>query len=265
MKTEKKSERIEIRVGFEEKASFVDACDNQGDTPSGALRRFIRGYVRRADGDMVSDANRRLFRRYGRFAAAALLGGVGVVATLAILSGSEPALTDEQVFAARDVDGNGALSLIEHKLLDNPDGSPNAVMRVLDLDASGTLSSAEFRASGRMVFVHNSDDDTVIGREGEPFPMTMVEFAFTPERTRHSTYAGATVNAGDLDRAVIWYDDGTNSVFEGEVAILTSRDGEIKFISDIATFPASVAVEDGDDNAVTARRGQKETAPEGGR
>lgn len=63
MKTEKKSERIEVRVGFEEKASFVDACDSQGDTPSGALRRFIRGYVRRADADILSSAWRGLGRR----------------------------------------------------------------------------------------------------------------------------------------------------------------------------------------------------------
>jgi len=42
---EKKSERLEVRLGYEEKQTFTEACENQGDTPSGAVRRFINGYV----------------------------------------------------------------------------------------------------------------------------------------------------------------------------------------------------------------------------
>jgi len=37
---EKKSERLEVRLGYEEKQDFTEACENQGDTPSGAIRRF---------------------------------------------------------------------------------------------------------------------------------------------------------------------------------------------------------------------------------
>lgn len=58
--TEKKSERLEVRLGYQEKSNFVDACETQGDTPSSAMRRFIRGYVRRADADLLASAWRRL-------------------------------------------------------------------------------------------------------------------------------------------------------------------------------------------------------------
>ena len=54
--TEKKSERLEVRLGYREKGAFVEACEMQGDTPSGAVRRFISGYVRRADGDILASA-----------------------------------------------------------------------------------------------------------------------------------------------------------------------------------------------------------------
>ena len=61
--TEKKSERLEVRLGFQEKSEFVEACETQGDTPSSALRRFIRGYVRRADADLFASAWRGVGKR----------------------------------------------------------------------------------------------------------------------------------------------------------------------------------------------------------
>lgn len=60
---EKKSERLEVRLGYQEKQNFVEACDTQGDTPSGAVRRFIRGYVRRSDDDLLSSAWRGAAKR----------------------------------------------------------------------------------------------------------------------------------------------------------------------------------------------------------
>ena len=60
---EKKSERLEVRLGYQEKQTFTEACENQGDTPSGAVRRFINGYVRRSDEDVLSSAWRGAARR----------------------------------------------------------------------------------------------------------------------------------------------------------------------------------------------------------
>ena len=53
---EKKSERLEVRLDYQEKQNFVDACDTQEDTPSGAVRRFIKRYVRRSDKDLLHSA-----------------------------------------------------------------------------------------------------------------------------------------------------------------------------------------------------------------
>ena len=60
---EKKSERLEVRLGYQEKQDFTEACDLQGDTPSGAIRRFINGYVRRSDGDVIASALRGSAKR----------------------------------------------------------------------------------------------------------------------------------------------------------------------------------------------------------
>lgn len=57
---EKKSERFEVRLAHSKKQAFQDACDAQGDTPSLAVRRFIDGYLNRADADVLSSAGRAL-------------------------------------------------------------------------------------------------------------------------------------------------------------------------------------------------------------
>ena len=48
---EKKSERLDIRVSHKKKMEFAEACADQGDTPSNAIRRFITSYIRRAKND----------------------------------------------------------------------------------------------------------------------------------------------------------------------------------------------------------------------
>lgn len=188
MTSEKKSERIEIRVGFDEKTSFVDACDSQGDTPSGALRRFIKGYVRRAKGDILGEANRRLLRRYGVVAgvgfASLFILGLGISAMhesenariveamadygpLQSPEATSPVTTDRSDpgpelqandFVRWDSDGNGIL--IVGEILPND----NHLHRVLDLDGNG-ISIDEFWAKGRMIYavadriVRNEDSE----------------------------------------------------------------------------------------------------------
>lgn len=93
---EKKSERIEVRLGYSEKQDFVEACDTQGDTPSSALRRFIAGYTKRADGELMGEASRRFFRRYGVGAAVGLVGLAlaGLALSGNFSSNSDPGLID---------------------------------------------------------------------------------------------------------------------------------------------------------------------------
>lgn len=252
----KKSERLEVRLGYEEKQTFTEACENQGDTPSGAVRRFINGYVRRSDEDVLSSAWRGAVKRRG-LKPIAFLAVFGVIAAVFWgLSNHFPTMRDDRIFSVRDINGNGELEYAEHGLGPALDGSPNGVPRVLDLDGAGTISRKEFIAKGRMVYAVESKDNTLIGSEGETVAMTMVEFEIMPERIKSGTYQGAVINAGDIDRLVVWYADGTNSVFEGNVHIVS--ESELKVLSDRVTFPKSVNIEYGDDESVTARRGKAE-------
>ena len=216
--SEKKSERLEVRLGYREKGAFVEACEMQGDTPSEAVRRFISGYTRRADGDVLASAWRGAVRRRVwpglavASAAAIMVGGVWWVLT------RDPLASDSEVFAARDRDGDGEWDISEHRLRATPDEPQNAVLRVLDLDASGTISRAEFVREGRMLFMVEDESAPVVGEAITP-RFTLVEFAFTPERTRISTFADARVNADGIDRAVVWPLEGPPTVLSGGVAV----------------------------------------------
>ena len=245
MVQEKKSERLEIRLGYTEKQDFAEACDSQGDTPSGALRRFIRGYVRRADADNFSSAWRARTRKrfwlvaLGSVSAALLMATGGVWALGHLLS--DP--TDDDIFTARDIDGDGTLSTIEHGLRPSPDDVPHSVMRVLDLDASGTISRDEFVSKGRMIY---TDDGSILTDSTESMPeLTLVEFEFDLEQTTSGIFEDAIVNSGDLDRLVIWFPDGTNAKFETNVEIRSGSNMTI--LSNTATFPSSVSVKPDED------------------
>ena len=247
---EKKSERLEVRLGYREKTDFVEACDTQGDTPSSALRRFIRGYVRRADADVMSSALRGATRRRGLgLTASTLLIAVILIGTPLVLNRSPVQMSDTEIFAARDLNGDGELQRNEHGLPATPTGEPNAVMRVLDLDWSGTISRAEFVAMGRMVFALDNSKESVLAKDDPA--MTLVQFTFEDTETRSGTFEVFSINAGDMDRFVIWYADNTNTVFEGDVAI--NSDGDFVINSDKVTLPASVKVQQ-EEGQTTAKR-----------
>ena len=251
---EKKSERLEVRLGYEEKQTFTEACENQGDTPSGAVRRSISGYVRRYDADVLSSAWRGAAKRRGWRPVAFLIIFAVVAAVSWLLAKQYSTISDDQIFSLRDRNGNGQLEYSEHGLAPSRDGSPNGILRVLDLDASGTISRNEFRSKGRMVYAVESNSDTLIGSEGETVAMTMVEFNIMPERLKSGIYQGAVINAGELDRLVVWYSDGSNSVWEGSVDI--DAESELIIHADRVTFPKSVDIEYNDDDSITARRGE---------
>ncbi|MEL6687779.1 MAG: hypothetical protein AAFP97_09160 [Pseudomonadota bacterium] len=248
---EKKSERLEVRLGYSEKEAFVEACDTQGDTPSGAVRRFIAGYTRRSDSDLMEEANRRILRRY---ALAAGLATVSVIAIIAFVMSPAYLRTipsDETLFALRDLNQDGELSVDEYGLPPERDGSPNGVLRVLDLDGSGTLSSEEFVAKGRRVYRLHDGEGVLPSADEGVAALSFVEFEFGEDRVESGTFHNATINAGELDRLVIWYPDGTNAVFEDDIRI--ESDGELRIWSERVTFPASVSVETTDEAAIARR------------
>ena len=248
---EKKSERLEVRLGYQEKLDFVEACDTQGDTPSSALRRFIRGYVRRADGDVLSSALRGWAKRRG-WGLAALAGAIAVILVGALWGLNRPSvrLSHSEIFAVRDLNGDGELGSQEHGLPETPKGEPNGVMRVLDLDWSGTISQAEFVGTGRMVFAMQTSEEGVLPLS-EP-AMTLVQFTFEETETRSGTFEVSAINAGEMDRFVIWYADDSNAVFEDDVEI--QADGQFLIKSKTAKYPASVNIQQEDDQTTATRK-----------
>ena len=231
---EKKSERLEVRLGYQEKQDFTEACDLQGDTPSGAIRRFINGYVRRSDGDVLASAWRGSAKRkllpFAALAGLLVISAAGIYAAFKAVN--QP--SDAEIFAFRDVNKDGELEYSEHGIPPGLNGDPNGVMRVLDIDASGTISRGEFVKKGRMVYMLQSD--ALTKSQNKKYPANLVEFKFTKERAQSSRYENATINAEGLDRLVIWPNDGSPTVFEGEVKISSGLEN-IEFQADSITVP----------------------------
>jgi len=217
---EKKSERLEVRLGYEEKQNFTEACENQGDTPSGAVRRFISGYVRRSDEDVLSSAWRGAAKRRGWKPIVVLAIFAVVAAVFWGLSKRVTVESDDAIFSARDRNGDGQLEYSEHGIPPGLNDAPNGVMRVLDLDASGTISRAEFVGKGVMAFAV-VEGYSAFQEDNDDQEMTLVEFEFSKERARSAAFSGKKINSDGLDRLVIWPSNGAPTVFEGGVDIMS--------------------------------------------
>jgi len=177
---EKKSERIEIRVSHSKKQAFNEACENSGDTPSSALRRFIESYIRRADGDAFKDGLRAMGRMAKRrwiplsaAAAALLMGGYFTGQALKPTPQDGPIVTastdefppiDYALFAAYDKNANGVLDLGE--VAENDEH----LHRVLNLDGEAGISPAEFYDKAKMQwsFVKKGSVETRTDDKGLP-------------------------------------------------------------------------------------------------
>lgn len=232
---EKKSERLEVRLGYKEKQDFTEACDLQGDTPSGAIRRFMNGYVKRSDQDVLSSAWRQSGRRriLPVFLGLCMIGALSAIYVLSSFSSSEA--TADEIFEYRDRNGDGELEYSEHGLPPGINGEHNGVLMVLDLDSSGTISRREFIQKGKMVYATATPGQT----QSDPL-MTLVEFEFGKERAESGTYSNARVNAYGIDRLVVWPEDQDNDkgpvVVEGRVEIQSGLDGQLNFTGDSVTY-----------------------------
>lgn len=179
---EKKSERIEIRVSHSKKQAFNTACEDSGDTPSGALRRFIDGYIRRADKDAFSDGLRAMGRMAKRrwlpltaAAAALLISGYFTGKALRPDVQDGPivtASTDDfppinyTLFAAYDKNANGVLDLGE--VAENDEH----LHRVLNLDGEAGIAPSEFYAKAVMIWQYVKEKNVETGLDDSGMPTT---------------------------------------------------------------------------------------------
>jgi len=144
---EKKTERLDIRVSHAKKKAFAEACENQGDTPSNAVRRFIGTYVRREQRDELASAIRFApWKRYVSYFAICgilLLGAGGIWSAVEI---QKQNTRTQELFAVYDENKNGLIDFGEIASNDYH------LHRVLNIDGVDGISKSEFILQGRMVW-----------------------------------------------------------------------------------------------------------------
>jgi len=158
---EKKTERLDIRLSHSKKQDFTQACENQGDTPSDAVRRFVATYIRRANRDEVASVIRfSPWKRGAVWAASLLIAGLIGTTIWGISSSRHSATLTAQLFDIYDENKNGLIDLGEI----SPDDFH--LHRVLNIDGQDGISSEEFQAEGLMTWSFvESDNFKIIKNE----------------------------------------------------------------------------------------------------
>jgi len=220
---EKKSERLEVRLGYEEKQTFTEACENQGDTPSGAVRRFINGYVRRSDEDVLWSAWRGAAKRRA-WKPVAFLTVFGVIAGAFLwISKDKTFVSDEAIFTARDLNNDGQLSGEELEEWDE------VLVKVMDVDASNNITLNEFITTGHMAYIESGKKNDLgqkfIPRDGEytialEFDISKEHIVILRQQVLDKfAYQSGDIKIDNLDRIVFWHEDGGITVLNGPAGI----------------------------------------------
>lgn len=144
---DKKTERLDIRVSHNKKQAFTRACEDQGDTPSNAIRRFITTYIRRARQDNIFSHVRYLpWRRVILMSGSVAALGLGAVYVVNIHKEQKAVKLAGKVFNIYDQNNNGLLEPGEILPTDFH------LHRVLDIDGKTGISPREFVTHGKMVW-----------------------------------------------------------------------------------------------------------------
>lgn len=148
---EKKSERLEIRLPYSKKQAFIDACEDQSDTPSSAIRRFIDTYVRRNNRDNFSFGVRSLKRVVFR---PIFWAGVTAVAVSALMIwNAQPSPIDQKTVLFSEYDQN-ADQVLDASEINLDQEQMKILLSALDNDGSKNISLEEFRTHGDIVITH---------------------------------------------------------------------------------------------------------------
>lgn len=155
---EKKTDRLDVRLSHDKKQAFSEACENQGDTPSQAVRRFINSYIRRSNRDDLGAAIRGTTKGKGYF----MVGGIAAILAAIfffpiLLNVMSIGMSKQELFAYYDYDNSGVIELGEISRNDIN------LHRVLNIDGKPGISMEEFYTNGTMVwsFVEPDEIDTI--------------------------------------------------------------------------------------------------------
>ncbi len=153
---EKKSERLEVRLPYSKKQAFVEACEQQSDTPSNAIRRFISSYIRRSDNDTLghwAGSVKRKLLPVGAMTVAAI--GVMSLAYWQLGGGPQTdAIEHEALYKSYDINGNDVIDIGEITSQDNE----KQLFEVLDLNGDNAIDRDEFIAEGDVAWMYKKND-----------------------------------------------------------------------------------------------------------
>jgi len=152
---EKKTERLDVRLSHEKKQAFSEACENQGDTPSSAVRRFVNSYIRRSNRDDLGATIRGTTKGKGLF----ITGGIAALIAAALfipklINSSQNEMSPKELFAYYDYDSSGVIELGEISRNDED------LHRVLNIDGNAGISPKEFYTKGTMVWSFTDPNET---------------------------------------------------------------------------------------------------------
>jgi len=160
---EKNSERLEIRLPYSKKLAFMDACENQSDTPSHAIRRFINSYIVRADRDEIGHFVGIIKRRF--FPVSALAVFIFAVSLFAYWNNNGAdslGVANEHLFSNYDKNLTGQIEKGEIALGSNE----THLFQVLDKNGDDLISEIEFIPEGEIAWAYK-EKDPEFGEDGE--------------------------------------------------------------------------------------------------
>lgn len=136
---EKKSETLEVRLAYNQKRSFMEACQRDGKSASNVIREYLDTYIAPRPGFNYRQAiSRWVLAPIGALTVMLLVTG------FALVSVSYSTDTNTAFFSSLDTNADGILTRAD----ETPTNKDffGQFFDVLDQDANGELSAAEFAA-----------------------------------------------------------------------------------------------------------------------
>ena len=250
---EKKSERFEVRLPYSKKQAFLQACEDQGDTPSSAVRRFIDGYLRRADMDVLKAAGRairnmalRNWLPIGVLSAVCI--GAAFLGRVMMIENTKTKIAHKKVtlFSSYDANHNGVLDIGEISKTDA------ALHRVLNIDGEAGISLKEFRIKGKMRwgFVKvNSNGDTGVTFQSDRLVLFDLSKQKTAQLNSWKYQKTDTVSSDSFDRYVMWKPEKSKpQIIMEDVEIGVNDEGKHTILMQNMTVINKTLVDEDGDN-----------------
>ncbi|MGB0908323.1 MAG: hypothetical protein ACPGVT_12590 [Maricaulaceae bacterium] len=188
---EKKTERLDVRLSTEKKQAFIHACENQSDTPSQAVRRFINSYIRRSHRDDIDASLRMPPKSKILF----ILGGLAMLMAVVLFKplfsiSTNEHMTHAELFDYYDYDQSGVLELTEISANDHH------LHRVLNIDGTAGISRDEFITDATMLWKFTVPENWTVIKD--------VKYGLTHKRVSRMTFPklpeGSLIPTGNQEK-----------------------------------------------------------------